>query len=161
MVKEEVDTNYTGTIAGLTTSAFVPDKITAYTFDLVGNRKTQKIDANGDGDYTDTTDQTIKYTYDADNRLTDEDLYYRHEHGRPTSRPITSTAGLAIPARSLRAMVITGGECSTTTYTYNVQGQMASATVDGFDQILHLRRQRQSDRQDRHCWHDRVRHRYQ
>ncbi len=122
------------------------DFISEYRFDLVGNRLQKLTDdsptvAELDAYLTDRTftpDETIGYDYDANDRLLEEELDTGadgtidkttvYEYGGPTNPHTEQTKKTVWQGTDTDPA--TGTKDSETTFGYNLQGRLASATVD-------------------------------
>ena len=102
------------------------DQSESFTYDLTGNRTQLERDKGNNG----TIDEAITYTYDANDRLLDEVLdsivdiedtttTYSYDQTQQTSKTVTSTSD-QFPV-------------SAQTFTYNLQGRMASVVNEGYD----------------------------
>ena len=122
------------------------DFISEYRFDLVGNRLQKLTDdsptvAELDAYLTDRTftpDETIGYDYDANDRLLEEELDTGadgtidkttvYEYGGPTNPHTEQTKKTVWQGTDTDPA--TGTKDSETTFGYNLQGRLASSTVD-------------------------------
>ena len=102
------------------------DQTESFTYDLTGNRTQLDRDKGNNG----TIDEAITYTYDANDRLTDEDLdsiidtddtvtTYAYDQTQQTSKAVVHAIDqLPVSAQQ---------------FTYNLQGRMASVTNETYD----------------------------
>ena len=100
-----------------------------YVFELVGNRREKSVDRGREG----AVDEIFSYDYDANDRLLSETLNHqtddtqdRHTvYGYDVTQQTSETVHVGLDA--------TGATVEQTTYTYNLQGRMATAEVSQYD----------------------------
>ena len=97
-----------------------------YVFDLVGNRLEKTTDLGLDA----IIDEIVKYRYDANDRLTGEDL----DSDADTVIDRVTTYGYDVTQQTSKEVeVVDGGVLSSrTTMTYDLQGRMASNTTEAY-----------------------------
>jgi YD repeat-containing protein len=108
-----------------------------YTYDLTGNRLEKTVDQGNDG----TIDETISSTYDQNDRLLTEsddlaqgtDTTTRHAYGPGNTWTVES--GKTVVETANGALV------QTTAYSYDLQGRLAGAVIEKYQDGQVIRRQ--------------------